>query len=67
MKTIFEKYKIDLFNGGVLEEREEEYLFSEDYLFASCSTAAIILGRNANGCNLRKNKEGKTLDKVYRK
>lgn len=64
----FEKHKTNLINEGVLEENEKDYIFTEDHLFTSCSTAAaIILGRNANGWERWKNKEGITLDEGYRK
>ena len=42
-------------------------IFSEDYLFGSSSTAAsVVLGRQANGWTEWKNKEGKTIDKLFR-
>ena len=63
-----EKIKINLINEGILKESEESYVFIEDYLFSSCSTAAaVILGRNTNGWTKWVNNSGKTLDEVYRK
>ena len=60
------KYKY--INEGILKESEESYVFIEDYLFSSCSTAAaVILGRNTNGWTKWVNNSGKTLDEVYRK
>tara|TARA_B100000614_G_scaffold231288_1_gene225161 strand:+ start:449 stop:604 length:156 start_codon:yes stop_codon:yes gene_type:complete len=51
-----------------LSFKGDYYEFSEDYIFSSCSTAAaIILGRNTNGWSKWRNKEGKSLDEVYRK
>ena len=39
-----------LIASGVMEERDGEYLFTQDFLFASPSTAAaVVLGRTANG------------------
>ena len=37
-------------------------MFTEDYVFSSPSTAAaIVMGRNANGLNEWKKKDGSTL------
>lgn len=43
--------------------REKEHLeFTDDYIFSSPSTAAImVMGRNANGLSEWKSKDGKTL------
>jgi hypothetical protein len=39
-----------LIASGVMEERDGEYIFTQDFLFSSPSTAAaIVLGRSANG------------------
>ena len=41
---------------------KEYFEFSDDYIFSSPSTAAVIvMGRNANGLTEWKNKDGKTL------
>ena len=51
-----------------LQESEENYIFREDYIFNSPSTAGgTILGRSTNGWIQWKNKSGKTLDEVKRK
>ncbi len=53
--------------SGVLEERNGEYVFTQDYLFSSPSTAAaVVLGRSANGWIEWKDDNGLTLDDVYR-
>jgi len=42
-------------------------IFTEDYLFGSPSAAAAaVLGRRANGWTEWKNKEGKSIDKIFR-
>jgi hypothetical protein len=51
----------------ILIEENGVLIFSEDYLFGSSSTAAsVVLGRQANGWTEWKNKEGKTIDKLFR-
>ncbi|MEW4487064.1 GIY-YIG nuclease family protein [Thalassoglobus sp. JC818] len=56
-----------LIAAGVLEEVEGQFVFKEDYLFSSPSTAAgIVLGRSANGWVEWKNTHGATLNDVYR-
>lgn len=51
-----------LIEEGVLIDKVEYFEFSDDYIFSSPSTAAVIvMGRNANGLTEWKNKEGKTL------
>ena len=51
-----------LINKGILVENEEFYLFNEDYLATSPSTAArLILGRSANGWTEWKTYEGDVL------
>ena len=43
----------------------EMLVFARDYLFASPSSAAVLLmGRNANGWSEWKAADGKTLDEV---
>lgn len=51
-----------LINEGVLVDKGEYYEFSEDSIFSSPSTAAVmVMGRNANGLTEWKQKDGKTL------
>jgi hypothetical protein len=51
-----------LITEGVLVDKGEYLIFSEDYIFSSPSTAAVmVLGRNANGLTEWKQKDGKTL------
>jgi hypothetical protein len=53
--------------SGVMEERSGEYVFTQDYLFSSPSTAAaVVLGRSANGWVEWKDEHGQTLSDVYR-
>jgi hypothetical protein len=62
------KQKQNLIEDNILVIDGEIYIFTEDYLFSSCSTAgAIILGINTNGWTKWVNNSGKTLDEVYRK
>ncbi|WP_417733009.1 GIY-YIG nuclease family protein [Rosistilla oblonga] len=54
-------------SAGVMEERNGEYVFTQDYLFTSPSTAAaVVLGRSANGWVEWKDKNGATLSEVHR-
>lgn len=58
-------YRQKLIDEGVLVSKGEYYEFSEDYIFSSPSTAAVIvMGRNANGLIEWKNKDGKTLKDI---
>jgi hypothetical protein len=58
----FKTFRQRLINDGVLVDKGEFFEFSDDYIFNSPSTAAVmIMGRNANGLTEWKNKEGKTL------
>lgn len=51
-----------LIDDGVLVDKGEFFEFSDDYIFSSPSTAAVmIMGRNANGLTEWKQKDGKTL------
>lgn len=51
-----------LINEGVIIQKDDHFEFSEDYIFSSPSTAAVIvLGRNANGLMEWKLKDGTTL------
>jgi hypothetical protein len=58
----FIKFRQKLIDEGVLTDKIEYFEFSDDYIFSSPSTAAvIIMGRNANGMSEWKLKDGKTL------
>lgn len=62
MTPSFIKFRQKLIDEGVLIDRLEYFEFSEDYVFSSPSTAAvIIMGRNANGLSEWKLKNGTTL------
>lgn len=53
---------------GCLEKKDENhYIFVKNYVFSTPSAASkIVLGRNSNGWNEWKTKDGKTLDEIYR-
>lgn len=62
MTPNFIKLRQKLIDEGALVDKGEYYEFSEDYIFSSPSTAAVmIMGRNANGLTEWKTKDGKTL------
>lgn len=62
MTPNFITYRQKLIAEGVLVDKGEYFEFSDDYIFSSPSTAAVmVMGRNANGLTEWKNKEGKTL------
>jgi hypothetical protein len=51
--------------NGVFQPNGSEYVFTQDYLFASPSTAAgVVLGRSANGRLEWKTKEGRALKEI---
>lgn len=55
----------DMLEQGVISLNGETYVFNQDYVFNSPSTAAgVIQGRTANGRRDWKNKEGKTLSEL---
>jgi len=57
-----------LIDSKILVEEGGVLVFKEDYIFGSPSTAAAtVLGRRANGWTEWKNKEGVTIDELYRK
>lgn len=54
--------------ANLAEQSSEGLVLKQDYIFASPSTAAEFCnGRSSNGWKEWKNKDGKTLDDVYRK
>lgn len=58
----FIKLRDKLIEDQILVDKGEYFEFSEDYIFSSPSTAAVIvMGRNANGLTEWKLKSGKTL------
>ena len=57
--------RVALLDNGVLKPSGDGYIFTQDYVFASPSTAAgVVLGRSANGRIEWKTKGGKTLKQV---
>lgn len=62
MTPNFITYRQKLIDEGVLIDKGEFFEFTDDYIFSSPSTAAVIvMGRNANGLTEWKTKDGKTL------
>lgn len=62
MTPSFVTYRQKLIHEGVLVDQDDYFEFSDDYIFSSPSTAAVmVMGRNANGLTEWKNKDGKTL------
>ena len=62
MSPSFIKQRQRLIDDGILLNKIEFFEFSDDYIFSSPSTAAVmVMGRNANGLIEWKNNEGKTL------
>lgn len=62
MTSNFIKYRQKLIDDGVLIDKGEHFEFTDDFIFSSPSTAAVmVMGRNANGLTEWKNKDGKTL------
>lgn len=56
-----------LLESSILVKQGKTLRFTEDYIFGSPSTAAAaILGRQANGWTEWKNKQGITIDELYR-
>lgn len=57
--------RASLIERGVLEERGEFYMFTQDYVFNSASmAAAVLLGRSSNGRTEWKNSSGKSLKEI---
>jgi len=62
MTSNFKQFRVQLIEDGTLKKANDHYVFTEDYVFSSPSTAAtIVMGRNANGLNEWKKKDGSTL------
>jgi predicted ATP-dependent endonuclease of OLD family len=62
------KKREELIQSGILSLIKDEYIFTKDYRFNSVSVAAsIILGYNANGWNVWKNKKSQTLNDIFRR
>jgi len=58
----FKRLRKELIESGVISKTNGEYELSEDHVFSSPSTAAVIvMGRNANGLTEWKLKDGTTL------
>jgi len=56
----------DLLTQGVVVQNAQHYVFTQDQVFNSPSTAAsVVMGRNANGRIEWKNKEGRTLKELH--
>jgi hypothetical protein len=65
--TAGERQRNLLVTEGVMLPEDEMLVFTRDYLFASPSSAAVLLmGRNANGWSEWKAANGKTLDEMKR-
>lgn len=62
MTSNFIKLRQKLIDEKVITDKGEYLEFTEDYIFSSPSTAAVmVMGRNANGLTEWKLKDGKTL------
>ena len=62
ISTSFIKLRQRLIDDGILVNQNEFFEFSDDYIFSSPSTAAVmVMGRNANGLTEWRTIEGKTL------
>jgi hypothetical protein len=62
MSPSFITLRQKLIEEGVLISKGEYLEFTDDYIFSSPSTAAVmVMGRNANGLTEWKSKDGKTL------
>lgn len=56
-----------LLDDKILTPNDGVLVFAEDFVFGSPSAAAAaVLGRRANGWTEWKNKDGKTIDEIYR-
>jgi len=62
MTSNFIRFREQLIENGTLKKAKDHYFFTEDYVFSSPSTAAVIvMGRNANGLNEWNMPNGNTL------
>jgi hypothetical protein len=62
MTSNFITYRQKLIDEGALVDKGDFFEFTDDYIFSSPSTAAVmVMGRNANGLTEWKSKDGKTL------
>ena len=58
----FKRLRNELIDSGLIIQKDDEFEISDDYIFSSPSTAAVIvLGRNANGLTEWKRRDGTTL------
>jgi hypothetical protein len=56
-----------LLDDKILTANDGVFVFAEDFVFGSPSAAAAaVLGRRANGWTEWKNKDGQTIDEIYR-
>lgn len=56
-----------LIDDGIMKKDGDIYIFTEDFLFTSPSTASdVVLASSSNGWTAWKTKEGKTLDSAKR-
>lgn len=57
----------ELISNNILVQKKDSYVLIKDFLFKSPSSASsVVLGRSSNGWTEWKNKQGKTLDDIYR-
>ena len=62
------KQRQNSFNNGEIIQKDEKYYITVSITFKNPSAAAVfVLGHNANGWLEWKDKDGKTLDELYRK
>ena len=62
MTQSFVKLRLLLIEKGIIKQDTDTLEFTDDYIFTSPSlAAAIVMGRNANGLEEWKLKDGKTL------
>jgi hypothetical protein len=66
--TSHERFRARLLDTGVMFEEGEKVVFQRDHLFNSPSMAAVaLMGRSANGWEVWKTKDGRTLNEVKRR